>query len=81
MGKTFDHPVTCSSCGQKTEGKIERFFLRDPAEVFDKGQVIALATAIHRGDSAAAAVELDILFRDEPEIVEWIAQGRASGRP
>ena len=83
MGKQtrFDQPVTCGSCGASTEGRMEHRFLYAPKDVLDQTQVMALAAAIKRGDTAAAALELDILFRDEPLITEWIAQGRCQVRP
>lgn len=74
----YAHPVDCEHCGRSTEGRMERRFLEGPAHVLDRREVVALAAAIQRGDMAEAALQLDIVFRDEPVVGEWIAQGRYS---
>ncbi len=71
--------VTCVKCGHEDEVEAQRFF-RTPSNVLDRYEVKTLAAAIQRGDMQAAAMSLDVLFRDEPEVREWIALGRASLR-
>ncbi len=71
--------VTCTKC-QNVEYAEGVQVLETPGDVLDRYEVKTLAAAIQRGDMQAAAMSLDVLFRDEPEIREWIALGRASLR-
>jgi hypothetical protein len=51
------------------------------SDLLDREEVMTLAAAIARGDMAAAAMSLDVLFRDFDDasvIADWIAQARTS---
>lgn len=72
MAKLF-----CKSCGAENDGTINKLFLKNPCEVFDRGNVIDLARAVRSGDREEAEYQLARLIGDDDEIAEWISQGRA----
>lgn len=67
--------IRCTKCDHEMQAP-SRTFMEEPSEALDKTKVMELAEAIARSGSADAAVCLDLVFRDEPEITEWIAQAR-----
>lgn len=70
--------IICTKCGHVTQGVIRRTFLYAPADVLDRDSVMALARMIRREGARGAEEALEYLFRDEPEIREWVALGLAS---
>jgi hypothetical protein len=68
--------IHCTNCAAENEGTIEHRFLKNPADVYDKTAVVALGRAVAAGDIAEVAICLDIVFRNDAEIREWIEQGR-----
>lgn len=72
--------IHCTHCGGENEGTIVQRFLEDPAQVLDQTRVMELARAIQQGQMDEAAVCLDVLFRDDESVREWIDQARVIGR-
>jgi hypothetical protein len=68
--------INCTKCNQEMELDGGPRVLRDPADVFHKGDVEDLSAAIARGDCTAAREALAQLFRDEPRLSEWAESAR-----
>ena len=46
------------------------------AGLLDEQGVMALSNAIARGDLSEASIALDVLFREDKTVTEWVQRGR-----
>jgi hypothetical protein len=73
-----DELVSFATTERLEDALYSRDWSPDVGDQFDKSAVMDLASAVRRGDSAAAEMAMDMVFRDVPAAREWIDQGRYS---
>ena len=67
--------LTCPKCDHRFDVDRRPEPAEDAYQSFDQGDVILLAQIAATAGDTRLQDQLDVVFRDVPEVVEWLRQG------